>query len=108
LLEKLYTFFNKKQLVFSLFPVFTINIYKNNNLKKLNHFYPYHQTIGFYIESTGFIEESSIFSKAFPIQFNFYLTYHIDETDYSEKWRIFYPKDLLKNRTNIYQDRPAA
>ena len=68
-------------------------------LKKLKYSYPYHQSIGFYIDSAGSTKESSIFSKAFPIQFNFYLTYQMDETDYSEKWRIFYPKNLLKKHT---------
>lgn len=85
-----------------------LNIYKKavknvsveiivNMLKKLNYSYPYHQSIGFYIDSAGFYEVSSIFKKEFPISFNFYLTYQMEEADFSEKWRIYYPKGLLNN-----------
>lgn len=65
-------------------------------LKKLKYSYPYHQSIGFYIESAGFTKESSIFNKSFSIKFNFYLANQMTETEYSEKWRVFYPKDLLE------------
>lgn len=64
-------------------------------LKKLNYSYPYHQSIGFYIENAGSTEKSNIFRKSFPIQFNFYLDHQMNETEYSEKWQVFYPKYLL-------------
>jgi hypothetical protein len=65
-------------------------------LKKLNYTYPYHQSIGFYLEKAGFPEGSHIFNKSFPVKFKFYLANQMNETEYSEKWNIFYPKDLLK------------
>jgi len=71
-----------------------------NRLKELNYSYPYHQSIGFYLESSGLTSESSIFGEAFPIQFKFYLDYQMDKISYSEKWKVYYPKDLLRSANN--------
>lgn len=65
-------------------------------LKKLNYAYPYHQAIGFYLENAGLAKVSTIFRKKFRIKYNFYLTHQMEKPEYSEEWRIFYPKDLLK------------
>jgi hypothetical protein len=67
-----------------------------NTLIKLGYSYPYHQSIGFYMENAGFPQESNIFRKSFPIKFNFYLAHHVEKLEYSDKWKIFYPKDLLE------------
>lgn len=62
-------------------------------LDKLNYIYPYHQVIGFYLEKSGYNESVlELFRK--EMKFNFYLTYDIRNKEYSEKWKLFYPKGV--------------
>jgi predicted transcriptional regulator of viral defense system len=62
-------------------------------LNKMDYLYPYHQVIGFYMDISGYDTDIlKMFSR--NIQFDFYLTYNIRSKDYSEKWRLFYPKGL--------------
>ena len=62
-------------------------------LKKLNYKYPYHQAIGFYLEKTGLYKKSVVnLLRKFEIQYDFYLNYGMKEKDYSEEWRLFFPK----------------
>jgi hypothetical protein len=63
--------------------------------KKLNYVYPYHQVIGFYLEPAGVYEDKDInLFYSIDMPFNFYLTHKMGETSYSEKWRLYYPKEL--------------
>lgn len=64
-------------------------------LTKLKYLYPYHQTIGFYLDKAGLEKDSIIFREKIRIEYDFYLTYQIDQPEYCEKWRIFYPKSLF-------------
>lgn len=63
-------------------------------LDKMRFIYPYHQAVGFYLERAGYkgkkLEELRGRSK----EFNFYLTYEIAEKEYSEDWRLYYPKGM--------------
>jgi len=62
-------------------------------LKKLNYVYPYHQAIGFYLEKSGVYEKSQInLLKDFDIKFDFYLANGIENAQYSNNWRLFFPK----------------
>ncbi|MFB5761414.1 type IV toxin-antitoxin system AbiEi family antitoxin domain-containing protein [Paenibacillus medicaginis] len=61
-------------------------------LQKLNYIYPYHQTIGFYLECAGFNEIALRIMESFPMKNDFYLTYSIPDREYSERWRLYYPK----------------
>ena len=62
-------------------------------LRKINHTYPYHQAIGFYLEKSGAYKESQIaLLQRFDFEYDFYLTYNMKEKEYSEKWRLYYPK----------------
>jgi predicted transcriptional regulator of viral defense system len=63
-------------------------------LKKLNYVYPYHQTIGFYLEKAGYNEAALKLMEKFPITHNFYLTYEMKKTSFSERWKIFYPMEM--------------
>jgi len=65
-------------------------------LKQLEHTYPYHQAIGFYLEKAGTYSEAQIdlIRKAFPMEFDFYLVHGMKETSYSERWRLHYPKRM--------------
>jgi hypothetical protein len=64
-------------------------------LIKLEYIYPYHQAIGFYLEKSGAYKDSVIqLLNRFEKKYDFYLTYNMKEMNYSEKWKLFYPKDL--------------
>lgn len=64
-----------------------------NYLTQLDFIYPYHQVIGFYMERAGYSEtEIEYFKK--DMKFNFYLTYDIRNKEFSEKWKLYYPKGL--------------
>lgn len=63
-------------------------------LKKLNYTYPYHQTIGFFLERSGYSKKQLTLIKEFPIEFDFYLDYSIENPEYDSNWRIFYPKGM--------------
>jgi len=60
-------------------------------LEKINHVYPYHQNIGFYLERSGFPEESVSMLHRIKREFTFYLDYRIENPKFSEKWNLFYP-----------------
>lgn len=65
-------------------------------LKQLEHTYPFHQAIGFYLEKAGVYSESQfhLLRNAFPMRFDFYLAHGMKETSYSETWRLYYPKGM--------------
>jgi hypothetical protein len=62
-------------------------------LRKLNYIYPYHQSIGFLLEKAGYSKPERLEQlRKFGINYKFYLTYEMKETEFSEKWGIYYPK----------------
>lgn len=62
-------------------------------LKKLGYTYPYHQSIGYYMERSNKYSESQLsLIKQLEITYDFYLDYQIREKKYIEKWRLFVPK----------------
>ena len=63
--------------------------------KKLNYIYPFHQVLGFYLESAGF---GSVVVKRFaemPMPHKFYLTKGMGNVDYVATWRLFVPKSFM-------------
>lgn len=64
-------------------------------LQKLEYVYPYHQAIGFYLERAGNYSQTAIdLMRKFEIKYDFYLTYQIQDKDYSPAWHLFFPKGL--------------
>ena len=61
-------------------------------LKRLEFIYPYHQAIGFYLERAGYTNTQLSLVEKIEKKYDFYLDYGMKETDYSKKWRLFYPK----------------
>jgi len=61
-------------------------------LKQLAYVYPYHQAVGFYLERAGFGQAQLDILRQTPRDFDFYLANAMKQTDYDEKWRLFYPK----------------
>ncbi len=64
-------------------------------LARCHHAYPYHQAIGFYMERAGGYEKDviQIFGNM-PRDYDFYLDNKMKDPNYSEKWRIYYPREL--------------
>jgi len=63
-------------------------------LKQLNFVYPYHQSIGFIMEQAGYEEEQLDKVRSIGIKWKFYLDYKIVEPEYSERWKLYYPKGI--------------
>jgi hypothetical protein len=66
-------------------------------LRSLNYIYPYHQCIGFYMDMAGNYDDDDIkqFLNFKPFEYDFYLDYAIENPVYSQKWRLYYPENLL-------------
>jgi hypothetical protein len=63
-------------------------------LKNPQYKYPYHQSIGFYMERAGFSEQELSPLKELGLEHDFYLDYGMAKTniDYNDSWRLFHPK----------------
>jgi len=64
-------------------------------LKKIDYIYPYHQVIGFYLETAGTYKKPQIdlFARL-GTKCDFYLMHQITTPEYSSQWRLYYPKGL--------------
>jgi predicted transcriptional regulator of viral defense system len=64
-------------------------------LKNIGYLYPYHQVIGFYVDTCGVYQKTQVdLLRKQEIRFDFYLMHNMKEKKYSEKWKLFYPKGL--------------
>jgi hypothetical protein len=63
-------------------------------LKKMDFKYPYHQSIGFYLEKAGYDEKLLSLLNKFEIKHEFYLNYKITNKEFSQRWKVYYPKGL--------------
>jgi len=61
-------------------------------LKKLDYVYPFHQTIGFYMQKAEYEQERLDRVKRIPMNYDFYLAHGIRETCYDPSWRLYSPK----------------
>lgn len=64
-------------------------------LQNINYVYPYHQSIGFYLEHSRSysLAANAIFQQT-PRDYDFYLDNEITNPAYSAVWRIMYPQHL--------------
>lgn len=63
-------------------------------LRRLQHIYPYHQVIGFYMERAGYPAAQLERLMALGLQYDFYLANQMPRPQYDPKWRIHYPEGL--------------
>lgn len=63
-------------------------------LQKLSYKYPFHQTIGFYLEKAGLERRQLLPLSSLPIQFDMPLYHGAERDQFSEFWRVWYPKDF--------------
>ena len=63
-------------------------------LRKINYIYPYKQALGFYLERAGYREKQLNLLETDPFTHDFYLTYKMQTTEYSKRWRLYYPKGM--------------
>jgi predicted transcriptional regulator of viral defense system len=64
-------------------------------LKKLDYIYPYHQSIGFYMEKAGYPEKQYSRLQKLGINHDFYLTYQLPSSKkFDVKWRLYYPESI--------------
>ena len=63
-------------------------------LNKIDYIYPYYQAIGFYLEKAGYSPTQLELFENYKREFDFYLTYQIEDPEYSSKWRVYYPRGL--------------
>lgn len=63
-------------------------------LKKLDYTYPYHQSIGFYLERAGYKESALRLLDRLPKTVDFYLGHQLKKPSYSERWKLYYPSHL--------------
>jgi len=61
-------------------------------LKKLAYTYPYHQAVGFYLKRAGYGSVEVELLRKMPMEFDFYLTHQMSQTDYIPEWKLFVPK----------------
>lgn len=64
-------------------------------LAEIDYTYPYHQAVGFYLERSGAYQESDLsLIESFGIKHRFYLEYAMSDPSYSERWQIYFPKEI--------------
>lgn len=63
----------------------------------LNHItfiYPYHQSIGFYLQRAGYAGGDLSELKKKEQKIDFYLDYNMPEKKYSSEWKLYYPAQM--------------
>ena len=63
-------------------------------LDELSYVYPYHQSIGFLMQTAGYGANEYAKLMAYPRNHDFYLTHEMQEPAHSDTWRLYYPSGL--------------
>jgi len=63
-------------------------------LKELNHVYPYHQAVGFYLQNAGQPLSALQPLREPGLNFDFYLEHGMKQTAFDSTWRVHFPADI--------------
>lgn len=64
-------------------------------LRATGYKYPYHQSVGFYLEKAEYPEELvNKFEGAFQFDYDFYLTNEMKRPKFDERWRLYVPSGM--------------
>ena len=63
-------------------------------LEELEYIYPYHQTIGFYLQNAGHSSAALQPLRDFGLAFNFYLEHGKKQLQFDSTWKIHFPADI--------------
>lgn len=63
-------------------------------LNDLGYVYPYHQSIGFIMEKTGYASDIHDKLRALGLNHDFYLAHGMRRPKYCAEWRVYYPDDI--------------
>lgn len=63
-------------------------------LAQINHAYPYHQAIGFYLERAGYKDSQLELVRTLEKNYDFYLDYGFKDLQYSKEWKLYFPTGL--------------
>lgn len=61
-------------------------------LKRIDHFYPYHQAIGFLMDRAGFSATALKVMRTPGLNHDFYLTHGMSNPEFDRSWRVFHPQ----------------
>ncbi len=64
-------------------------------LRRLGYKYPYHQSIGFFLEHAGAPPKSLTRLRELGMHFDFYLTNRMPAPQYDADWKIYFPGGLV-------------
>lgn len=63
-------------------------------LRTLDYVYPYHQSVGFFLQRAGFPEQHLAKVEALGVDWDFYVAHQIPAPQYDSRWRVYYPEGL--------------
>jgi predicted transcriptional regulator of viral defense system len=63
-------------------------------LGQLGYVYPYHQTLGFYLQNAGHAASTLEPLRDLGLQFDFYLEHGMKDLRFDPTWRVHYPEDI--------------
>ena len=58
-------------------------------LKRLDFIYPYHQSIGYYLQQAGFPEKDLTLFRQLPKPIRFYLDYEMKKPVLNKEWNLY-------------------
>lgn len=76
-------------------------------LKALDHLYPFHQAVGFYLSQAGMSPSATAVLRDLGLKFDFYLTNQIENPTFDPSWRIHFPPSLQHVET-VPSNRPTV
>lgn len=63
-------------------------------LRGVEHRYPYHQAVGFFMDRAGFSKNDTKIFKTEGMNFDFYLEQKMEKPHYDAEWRVYYSFDI--------------